>query len=42
MVCQGMRDWLGAGDSRSWDNAVHGVRSRQCMLYSLLTLDHGM
>jgi hypothetical protein len=35
MVCQEMRDWLGAGDSRSWDDAVCGVCSTQCMLYSV-------
>jgi len=35
MVCQEMRDWLGVGDSRSWDNAVCGVCSLQCMLYSV-------
>ena len=29
MVCQEMRDWLGAGDSRSWDDAVRGVCSTQ-------------
>ena len=33
MVCGEMRDWLGAGASRSWDDAVCGVRSTQCMLY---------
>jgi len=33
MVCREMRDWLGVGDSRSWDEAVHGVCSTQCMLY---------
>ena len=33
MICRGMRDWLGAGDGRSWDDAVHGVCSTQCMLY---------
>jgi hypothetical protein len=58
MVSREMRDWLGAGDSRCWDDAVRGVcstRSMQfavyavlsvcctrCMLYSVLTLDHGM
>jgi hypothetical protein len=25
MVCREMRDWLGAGDCRSWDDAVLGV-----------------
>jgi hypothetical protein len=34
-VCREMRDWLGAGDSRSWDDAVHGVCCTQCMLYSV-------
>jgi len=29
------KDWLGAGDSRSWDDAVRGVCSTQCMLYSV-------
>jgi len=33
MLCRAMRDWLGAGDSRSWDDAVRGVCSGQCMLY---------
>jgi len=28
-----MRDWLGVGDSPSWDDAVRGVCSTQCMLY---------
>jgi len=35
MVCQDIRDWLGGGDSRSWDDAVCGVYSTQCMLYSV-------
>jgi len=35
MVCREMRDWLGAGDSRSWDDAERGVRSARCMLYSV-------
>jgi len=35
MVCREMRDWLGAEDSGSWDNAVRGVCSTQCMLYSV-------
>jgi len=34
MVCREMRDWLGAGDGRSWDVAVRAVCSTQCMLYS--------
>ena len=33
MVCREMRDWLGVGDSPSWDDAVRGVCSTQCMLY---------
>jgi len=33
MVCREMRDWLGAGDSRSWDDAVLSVCSTLCMLY---------
>jgi len=35
MVCREMRDWLGTGDSRSWDDAVCGVCSTQCMLYAV-------
>jgi len=35
MVCREMRDWLGAGDSRYWDDAARGVCSTQCMLYSV-------
>jgi hypothetical protein len=53
MVSPEMRDWLGAGDSQCWDDAVHGVCRTQCMLYtgvcctrcmlySVLTLDHSM
>jgi len=42
MVGREMSDWLGAGDSRSWDDAVHGVCSTLCILYSVLTLDHCM
>jgi len=38
MVCREMRDWLGAGDSRSWDYAVRGVCRTQCMLYSVYTI----
>ena len=34
MVCQEMRDWLEAGDSRSWDNAVRGVFTTQYGQYS--------
>jgi len=33
MVYRAMRNWLRAGDSRSWDDAVHGVYSTQCMMY---------
>jgi hypothetical protein len=32
MVCKDIRDWLGAGDCRSCDNAVYGVCSTQWML----------
>ena len=32
-VCREMRDWLGAGDSRSWEDAVLGVCCTWCMLY---------
>jgi len=32
------RDWLGAGDSRSWDDAVPGVCSTRCMLYSVYAI----
>jgi len=42
MVCREMRDCPGAGDSRSWDDAVRGVYSTQCTLYSVSSLDHGM
>jgi hypothetical protein len=35
MVCQEMRDWLGAGDSQCWDDAVCSVSSSQLMLYSV-------
>jgi len=35
MVCQEIRDWLGAGDSGFWDDAVHGVCSTQCIPYSV-------
>jgi hypothetical protein len=34
-VQQEMRDWLGAGDSRSWDDRVLGVCSTRCMQYSV-------
>jgi len=30
-----MRDWLGAEDSRCWDDAVRGVCSTQHMMYSV-------
>jgi hypothetical protein len=33
MVRREMRDWLGARDSRSWDDAVCVVRSTECMRY---------
>jgi len=36
------REWLGAGDSRWWDNAVRGLYSTRCMLYSVSTLDYGL
>jgi hypothetical protein len=35
MVCQEMRDWLGAGVSRCCDDAVRGVCSMRCMQYSV-------
>jgi hypothetical protein len=35
MGCSEKRHWLGAGDSRSWDDAVCSVRGTQCMLYSV-------
>jgi len=31
--CWELRDWLGTGDSQSWDDAVHGVCSTLSMLY---------
>jgi len=34
MVGRGMSDCLGAGDSRSWDDAVRGVCSTQ--VYAVL------
>ena len=53
MISREMTGWLGAEDSRYWDDAVRGVCSSQCMLYSgvcctrcmlylVLTVDHGM
>jgi len=33
LVCGEMRDWLGAGDSQSWDDEVLGLCYTQCMLY---------
>ena len=33
MVCSEMRNLLGAGDSRSWDDAVRGEYCTRCMLY---------
>jgi len=35
MVCREMGQWLGAGDSQSWDDAVRGVCITQGMLYSV-------
>jgi hypothetical protein len=35
MVYREMRDWRGAGDSRSWDDAVHAVCCHHCMLYTV-------
>ena len=35
MLCREMRDWLGAGESRSLDDAVRGVCSTQCMQYAV-------
>jgi len=35
MVCREMRDWLGAADSRWWNDAVSGVCGTRCMLYSV-------
>jgi len=32
---ESLRDWLGARDSRSWDDAVLGACSMLCMQYSL-------
>jgi len=42
MVRREMRDWLGVGDRRSWNDAVLGVCSTWCMLYSALTHDRCM
>jgi hypothetical protein len=33
-----MRDWLGAGDSRSWDGAVVGVCSTRCTQFSVYAI----
>jgi len=41
-VHQAIRDWQGAGDSQSWDDAVLGVCSTWCMQYLVLTNDHGI
>jgi hypothetical protein len=41
MVCQQMRDSLGAGESRCLDDAVCSVCSSQCMLYSVNAV-HGV
>ena len=39
LVQQGLlRDWLGVGDSRSWDDAVQRVCSTQCILYSVYAI----
>ena len=35
MVCQEIRDWLGAGDSGSLDDAVLRVCRTRCILYSV-------
>jgi len=35
MVCPEMGDWLGVGDSRSWNDAVRSVCGTQYMLYML-------
>jgi hypothetical protein len=35
MICSEMRDWLGAGGSRSWNDVVRGVSSSLCMMYSV-------
>jgi len=35
MVCREIRDSLGAGDSRSWDDAVCSVCSTRCMQYAV-------
>jgi len=35
MVHQEMKDWLGVGDSQFWDDAVRGICSTQCILYSV-------
>jgi len=37
MVCHEMRDWLGAGDSRSRDDVVCGECSTEWMLYLMYT-----
>jgi len=37
-IRQEMRDWLGAGASRSWDDAVLGLCSTLCMLYSVYAI----
>jgi len=33
MVCWELRDWLGAGDSQSWNDTVFSVCCTQCKLY---------
>jgi hypothetical protein len=35
MICREMRDWLRAGDSRCWDDAVRRAYSMQGVLYSV-------
>jgi len=38
MVCRELRDWLGPGDSRFWNDAVHSQCCSQCILYSQYAL----
>jgi hypothetical protein len=35
MFCSELRDWLGVGDTRSWDYAVCSVCSTLSMLYTV-------
>jgi len=37
-----MKDRLGGQDCKSWDDAVYGVSSPQCVLYLVLTFNHGI